>query len=1245
MKTFKLIVLIFLCSFQLFAQESIIKGKIAASGIIAGRGKVILSITHNGNTTYDSCLFGLDSSYIFKAKLKGFSLIEMRYEPGAHYLDSYLLLPGESLNLHENTTEAESEFAAKVLSRGNNLFNALEAFEEFDNAYNYGLLDSIAFNEKLLAAKEIAIEAIKNGQDTLPPNLLQLALNSIELKSAEIYLNYAYLGRFQQKTKTLNAVSPWFIEPIKQVSKLDAFPNTEFHEIKTKINDRLAELVKVNFETEKLSPAYKILNHSFGMEVALVMHQVFPKSDGPNCNYGYAAAAQGIFIHNDFYEEGSSAPEGWLISPQFERAFEFKKDGYAIVLDGMHYKLINVLGQTVLQNGFEDLIYYDSGIYIARKYDKYGLIYADGKAIIDYQYQALNPLGNDLFAFRFTGSPFMGMIDIKGNEIVKPKYGYIKPFDGREYAITVVFDDKKWTPNRINGNKLKMPGEKFGVIDRNGKEIMQPGWYSIVPQSHSQVQNFPLVVYKRTYNSLFRKFRIANDFQMLAQTGTLYAWNKRYPSLNLPGKQYYFASNLSESVLRKTDGSVQSKPFRLDYNGLSSIGDDYFIVRIQDKYDLLLKDASGALQIDTFQSIEQIENNYDYEYNENNANNSLFRLIKDNCQGIINSNGKVVLPSIYDDIESFDSLLVVSFKDKFAVFDTTGKQLTPFAYDKVYIYSDVLGLLAFEKEGSTQICDRSFKVIFEAPAKDIWLDGASSLEICNWSYLKDGLLWQYNRQEHVLPFKDTLHYRYLTMGGSLSTHIVNKNGRWLGTREFEETINESEPLLVSRFGEQVVVDLKNNYELKGNFTNIKPLYYNKGELNYTSSSYKSDDQLARFYLFTTNNGLKGLSNAAFKWVLDTTFKDIEVSASFIAARKEKQVQLFDLSGKKYFDKKFSSRRGLSILADNYIRIQRIFGGFRVYNKKGEQLIKSKKGYFNLTPKGNIMVNLSKSNRIMIYDTLGNKILKEKVLRVSKPQLGLIRVKSKKHMHFMTLEGEIKSNWALNRNGWPIIPEFVSWLDTTGSMQQTDVDSNGLAVALGFEAISVQNANDIVMGDYDGNGNSSGSADIWLPNASKLRVEPKLAAAFVMAQWMSLSYARFPDLIDLNSNYINIETATYNDGTLIPSIRSYYLQNDSIFPVIPNLYFDSENGLKFARLLTDKMGTDESINWNVCVKQEELFNFLSPEFRLTETGIEVIIRSLKVQNTKTNEIKMALSKEEVLPYLVPSTHFYHWFKKR
>jgi hypothetical protein len=76
-----------------------------------------------------------------------------------------------------------------------------------------------------------------------------------------------------------------------------------------------------------------------------------------------------------------------------------------------------------------------------------------------------------------------------------------------------------------------------------------------------------------------------------------------------------------------------------------------------------------------------------------------------------------------------------------------------------------------------------------------------------------------------------------------------------------------------------------------------------------------------------------------------------------------------------------------------------------------------------------------------------------------------------------------------------------------------------------------------------------------------------------------------------------------------------------------------------------MGNNESINWNVCVKPDRLFSFLKPEFKLTETGVEVIIRSLKVQNTDINEIKIALSKEELLPYLRPSTNFYQWFKKR
>jgi hypothetical protein len=610
----------------------------------------------------------------------------------------------------------------------------------------------------------------------------------------------------------------------------------------------------------------------------------------------------------------------------------------------------------------------------------------------------------------------------------------------------------------------------------------------------------------------------------------------------------------------------------------------------------------------------------------------------------MNANGNIVLPAIYDEIESFDSLLVVSFKEKFAVFDTSGKQLTPFVYDKIYSYSDLLGLLAFEKEGNTQICDRNFKVIFEAPSKNIWLDGSSDISICNWSYLKDGFLWQFNGKEHILPFKDTLHYRYLTTGGNLNIHIINKNGKWLGTMEAEETIDETKPIIVTRFEEKVVVDLISNHELKGNFTAINPLYFDKNDLNYTSSSYKSEDKLPKYYLFTIANGLRGLSNASFKWVLDTVYSNIEVSASFIAARKEKQIQLFDISGKMYFYEKFRARRGLSIVADNYIQIQRTFGGFNIYNKKGEQLIKARRGTFSITPKGNLMVKHSKSKGIFIYDSLGSKTLKQKLKYASSARLGLMRVKSKKHGYFMSIEGDLKSRWPINNSSWPIIPEFVNWLDTLGAMQQTDIDTNGKAGALGFEAFSVQAKTYFSGEDYDNNG-TGGSVDIWLPNASKLRVEPKLAAAFAMVQWLSLPYARFPILVDLTPSYLNIETATYSDGELMPKMRSFYIQNDSIFSVNPNSYFDKENALKFARLLTDKMATDESINWNVCVKQEELFDFLSPEFRLTETGIEVIIRSLHVQNTKTNEVKIALSKEEILPYLVPSTHFYYWFKKR
>ncbi len=1250
MKTFKLILLFSLFSLQLFAQESSLKGVISGSGIIAGRGMVQLTITSDGTTLTDSCLLGLDSSYTFKVKLNGFSLVQVSYMYGTFYSDSYLLLPGESINTKESATEEEVDFAAKVMARSNNLNGALEAFQEFDFNFNYGLLDSVSFNALLLTAKQNAIEILNNGQDTLPPALHQLALNTIELKASEIYLNYAFLGRFQQKNKTINLVSPLFIEPIKNIAKLKVFPNTEYQDSKQKVDSLISKLIKVNFDIEKLSPAYQILNNEYGLETGLFMYQVFPKSDGPNCNYGYTAAPQSVFLSNEFYEEGNAGPEGWLISPQYERAYEFKDDGYAIVLDGMHYKLINLLGQTVLQGGFEDLAYYDSGIYLARKYNKYGLIYANGQAILDYQYEALNPLGNDLFAFRFPGSPFMGMMDKKGNEIVKPRYSNIKPFEGKEYAITVLFEMKKWTPQRINGNRLKMPGQKMGVIDLNGKELLAPGWYSIVSQSHNLIQSFPLVVYKRNYSSVFRRFKIKDNFKLLDQTGKLFASNKRYPKLNEPGKHYYFSSNLQASVLRNTEGTYESKPFRFSFNGISSIGDDYFIIRTlnqksDDQNTYLLKDAKGPLQIDTFDLIQKYDIANDYD-DYNNSQSSIYRMVKQNCHGVMNASGKMVLAPIYDEIEGVDSLLFVNYKGLYAVFDTSGKQLTPFKYKNISSYSYVHGgLLEFETETGTQISDRNLKVLFEAPSKDIWFDGSSDLRVCNWSYLKDDLLWQFNGTKHLLPYKDTLHYRYLTKGSTLDYHIVNKNGKWLGSVESEETLDESKPLVLARFGEQIVVDLKTNKELKGNFSNITPLYLDKNDLVYTSRTYSSNDTLAKFYIFATSNQYKGLSNADFQWVLDTTYKNIVVSASFILAKKEKQVQMFDLQGKRYFDEKFRGARSLLVDADKYVRLNKLFGGYYVYHKSGERLIKAKKGSFNITPKGNLLLVFKKGKQISIYDSLGHKLLKQTVKSPSNVRLGLMRVKKGKKGYFMTIDGQLKSNWPLNSLGWPIIPEFASWLDTSNAELLFEVDSSRTEWGMGFEPYLINNiANFKINNSYEGMDNQSNN-NFWLPNNANLRVEPKLAAAAVMAQWISPENGQLPQVLDLKPGYINLEISSYNDGDLKPRVRSFYLQNDSIFMVNPFGYFDKDNRIRFARLLTDKMGTDESINWNVCVKQEELFNFLSPEFKLTDTGVEVIIRSLKVQNAKTNEIKIALSKEEVLPYLVPSTHFYQWFKKR
>jgi hypothetical protein len=243
---------------------------------------------------------------------------------------------------------------------------------------------------------------------------------------------------------------------------------------------------------------------------------------------------------------------------------------------------------------------------------------------------------------------------------------------------------------------------------------------------------------------------------------------------------------------------------------------------------------------------------------------------------------------------------------------------------------------------------------------------------------------------------------------------------------------------------------------------------------------------------------------------------------------------------------------------------------------------------------------------------------------------------------MSLEGDLKLSHPLGDFGYPIISSFPTWLDSTASEDVSDTTRKEWEMGFLHYEFKYFDVSNEIKYNYSSRSNAT---EIWLPNVSKLRVDPKLAAAFVMVQWLNPESNKVPSLVDLNANYLNFETHGFEDGVPTSKMFSYYMINDSLYYVNPFTLFDEDNRYKFARLLTDKMGNNESINWNVCVKPDRLFSFLKPEFKLTETGVEVIIRSLKVQNTDINEIKIALSKEELLPYLRPSTNFYQWFKKR
>lgn len=144
--------------------------------------------------------------------------------------------------------------------------------------------------------------------------------------------------------------------------------------------------------------------------------------------------------------------EGKQLSKEYYYISEFN-EGIAIAKksreDSTYY--IMESGQLITSKGFQEGKSFRNGYAVTRINNKWGVIDAKGKVILDFKYEHIYNYSEGLFCACYNNR--YGFLDKKGKIVLPFIYDYALPFEHN--AAQVRFDDKKWIFIDKKGNLMK----------------------------------------------------------------------------------------------------------------------------------------------------------------------------------------------------------------------------------------------------------------------------------------------------------------------------------------------------------------------------------------------------------------------------------------------------------------------------------------------------------------------------------------------------------------------------------------------------------------------------------------------------------------------------------------------------------------------------------------------------------------------------------------------------------------------
>ena len=358
-------------------------------------------------------------------------------------------------------------------------------------------------------------------------------------------------------------------------------------------------------------------------------------------------------------------PTNNTYSNYYEDARVSNDDGYACVKINGYWGAIDKNFTMIVPAIYEYVWTFFEGHAVVKKSGKYGVVNTNGEEIIPIEYDNIHLKSNGLMSVEIDG--LFGFINIKGETVIplrkyeqrwacyeglscvqyNGKYGFIAE---KGYEIPCIYDEIHYGYGFTNGYAEV-------VVDGKKKRIDKFGNYVDV-----EVVEKPNLINNNNYDEI-------GDFH--EGLATAYR-NGKYGYINVRGQlaidlKYNFAHDFHNSAAPV----IESKLFSVQMGFIDYQGD----------YILSWNRKKG------FAPVQWL------------GTSGIVMSLTTDKFGCINKRGEIIVPIIYDDINSFEEVLIVKYQDKYGCIDRRGEIIVPIIYDDINNFEEVLIVKYQDKYG------------------------------------------------------------------------------------------------------------------------------------------------------------------------------------------------------------------------------------------------------------------------------------------------------------------------------------------------------------------------------------------------------------------------------------------------------------------------------------------------------------------------------------------------------------------